>query len=241
MQQRSLVQYFLKGFSLTNQSLDIFFISVLLLLPSLFSNFMPHTILGKILSALSIVLICITIGFNLSLPVFLVQKQQKKSLDYREIIKVVLKNTKRIMLPGIALFILLIIFLILSLILTAIFIHPSREETTSFFQNIGEGWQPIFLIPVVLISFLEFTSFFFSLEHNGLLNSIKKSVLVAFNNLYYMSIVILISAISYFITGFIPIEPFWGQLARTLLGGYIGFALTASSLFYYQTVIKRSL
>lgn len=240
MQQRSIVQYFLKGFSLTNQSLDIFFISVLLFLPFLFSNFMPHTILGKILSALSIVLIFITLGFNLSLPVFLVQRQQKKALDYREIIKVVLKNTKRIILPSISLFILLTILLILSLILTAIFIHPSREEATSFFQNIGEGWQPIFLT-IVLISFLEFTSFFFSLEHNGLLNSIKKSVLVAFNNLYYVSIVTLFSVISYFITGFIPIEPFWGQLARTLLGGYIGFALTASSLFYYQTVIKRSL
>ncbi len=241
MKLKSIIQYFLNGFSLTNRSLDIFLISLSLSLPSLIKYFMPNTILGKVLSPVSFVLLFISIGFMLSLPVFLEQKQQKKVSDYRNIVKITFENTKRIILPSVLLFITFIVLLMFSFILVAIFLHPNKDQVSIFFQNIGKGWQPIFLIPITLMYFFEFTSFFFSLEHNGLLSSIRKSIVVAFNNLDYISMVIMIGIISYSITSFIPIQTFWGYVIRIALGGYIGLGLTASSLFYYQNVLKRAL
>src|SRR3989344_2263494 len=194
---------------------------------------------GFFLANRSLDIFLISIGFTLSLPVFLIQKQQNKALDYGQVVKATLKNTKRLILPGILLFILFTIVLMASFVLAAISLHPSKDQVTSFFQSIGKGWHPIFLIPIVLIAFLEFTSFFFSLEGNGLLSSVKKSIVVAFNNLKYISIIILISLIST-ITSFIPIETFLGPLVKMILSGYIALVLTASSLLYYQTVIYKS-
>ncbi len=187
MKLKSIIQYFLNGFSLTNRSLDIFLISLSLSIPSLLRYFIPNTLLGKILSPVSFVLLFISIGFMLSLPVFLEQKQQKKVSDYRNIVKITFENTKRIILPSVLLFITFIVLLMFSFILVAIFLHPNKDQVSIFFQNIGKGWQPIFLIPITLMYFFEFTSFFFSLEHNGLLSSIRKSIVVAFNNLDYIS------------------------------------------------------
>lgn len=241
MRQKSIITYFFNGFSLANRSLDIFLISILLSLFTLLSNYIQNSFLGNILQLLDFILFFISIGFMLSLPVFLIQKQQAKALDYGQIVKITLKNTKRLIIPGILLFILFTIFLVFLFALFAILLHPSKEQVTMFFQSIGKGWQPILLIPIILMSFLEFTAFFFSLEQNSLLSSLKKSIVAALNNLHYISIIILISIISYTLTSFIPVETIWGQLLRMVLGGYIALVLTASSLFYYQAVIKRSL
>lgn len=250
MQQKPIIQYFLNGFSLTNRSLDILLINLFLFLPllkpTLLINYTQNSIFGAVLLLLAAFLLAfISIGFLLSIPVFLVQKQQKKALDYRHLGGVVIKNTRRIILPGVLLLVLLAVTLILLAILIEIFLHPnpSSKEITSFFQSIGKGWYLIFFILLVVITFFEFTSFFFSLEHDGLFSSMKKSISVAFNNLHYISIVILISIIYSLIISFVPIGTFWGQwrLVRMFLDGYISLAVISSSLFYYQNVIKRAL
>ncbi len=244
MQHKSVFQYFFKGFSLINKSLDIFLIGLSLSLSGLLINFfISNTIFGIVLFILSVVLVFIDIGFFLSLPFFLIQKQQKEALDYGKMVGVVLKNTRRIVLP-IILFVLIFfaVMLILLFIHTVISLRPnsakSEEEIISYLQNISKGWHPITLIPLALLSFLGFTSFFFSLENNGLLSSLKKSTIAGFNNLNYISILILISIISYSFFSLMPMETFWGQLILMTLGGYIPLVLTASSLFYYQNVIK---
>lgn len=241
MQQNSIFQYFLKGFSLSKRGLNLLLISVLLSLPGLLSSYIENSFLGKILSLLDLILVFIGMSFMLSLPIFLVQRQQGKSLNYGNMIEVTLKNTKRIILPGILLFILFGISLMLLFAVVAIFLHINTEsEITPFIQNVGKSWHPILLLPVVVImSFFEFTSFFFSLEGNGLLSSLKKSILASFNNLLYISMVILISMISYTVTSFAPIETFWGRLFTMVLGGYVTLVLTASSLYYYQNIIKK--
>lgn len=241
MQQKSIINYFLSGFSLANRSLDIFLISLLFSLPTFLSTYIQNSPLAYVPQLLNVILAFISIGFMLSLPVFLVQKQQKKALEYRYIAKVTLKNTKRIILPVFIFFVLSVVILISSFILVAIILQPNKDQIIMFLQNIVKGWQPISLIPIILLAFLQFTSFFFSLEGIGLLSSIRKSIVATFNNLYYISIVILIGIISYTLTSSIPIETFLGQVVITVLGGYIALVLTASSLFYYQAVIKGSL
>lgn len=238
MLQKLITNYFLKGFALSKRSLDLLIISLLLSLAGLLSNYTQSSF---IIVPLSLISSFISVGFMLSLPIFLVQKQEVKSLNYRNMVKVTLKNTKRIILPGILLFILLGISLMLSFAVAAIFLHINTEsEINAFTQNVGKVWHPISLLTILMISFFEFTSFFFSLEGNGLLSSLRKSIIAGFNNLRYVSIVILISIISSTITSFIPIETFWGRLLTMVLGGYVVFVVNASSLYYYQTRIKKS-
>mgnify|MGYP001566154337 CR=1 FL=1 len=245
MKHNYIIQYLLKGFSLANRSLDILLIGFLLTITSTILGFLlSNTALEKAQSALSFIFLFIGISFTLSIPIFLLQKQQQKSLNYKELIGILVKNTKRIMLPGILLFILFTILLSLSLVIIAIALRPSENQVAAFFQNFGkdwQGWQLIFLIPIILLSFLEFTPFFFSLENQGLWISIKNSIITAFRNLPYIGLVTLIMIITYSITSFISMGTTQGQLIRNLIAQYVNLVIAASSLFYYQSAIKKDL
>lgn len=248
MQQKPIIQYFLRGFALANRSLDLFFIGLFLSLGEISLNsLVQNPTIGFVFTILSFVIFSISQGFLLSMPVFLVQKQEKKPLDKKHLVKVVLKNSKRIIVPVIIFFVLIFFaVLLIPLLVPPEFIFgpyskKSEEEIISFMQNVGKSWSPIFLIPLSLAAFFGFTSFFFSLENHGLLSSFKKSIGAAFNNLRYIGIVILINIIIFYsITNLIPNEVFWGQLVKMVLAQYLALVLISSSLFYYQNVIKKN-
>lgn len=239
MKHNYIIQYLFKGFSLANRSLDILLIGFLLNITPIISGFLlSNTALKEVQPALSFIFLFIGISFTLSTPIFLLQKQQQKSLNYKELVGIVVKNNKRIMLPGVLLFTLFIILLLLSLVIIAVVLQPNENQVAIFFQNFGKGWEPIFLIPIILLSFLEFTPFFFSLEYQGLWISIKNSITTAFKNLPYIGLVTLIMIITFFINSFI----LQGQLLiRNLVAQYVYLVIAASSLFYYQSVIKKDL
>lgn len=78
MQQKSLIQYFISGFSLANRSLVLLLISVVLSIVSLLTQYVKNSPFELVLGILAFILSFISGGFLLSLPVFLVSKQQKK-------------------------------------------------------------------------------------------------------------------------------------------------------------------
>lgn len=235
MQQKSIFQYFLKGFSLTNQSFDIFIIALffgsLIYLPDLSENLQVDLLYG--------LLLLILMGFNLSLPVFLLQKQQRQKLNYGEMLQVITNSIKRLLIPAVILFVVFILLFIISAVLVGLFLQPSNSQVTNFFQNIGQpGAQPIFMLLIVPLTFLAFTPFFFSLENKNLLISIRQSIQVSFKNLYFVGILMVINIIYYFLIRFLPGD-FWGQAVTTVLAGYTTLFLTASTLFYYQTRVQK--
>lgn len=235
MQQKSIFQYFLKGFSFANQSFDIFIITLFfgssIYLPDLSGNLQIDLLYG--------LLFLILMGFNLSLPVFLIQKQQKQKLNYGEILKVIVNNTMRLLIPGIILFIILVLLVITSFVLVGLFLQPSNSQVTNFFKNIGQpGPQPIFMLLIAPLTFLAFTPFFFSLENKNLLISIKQSIQVSFKNLYFIGILMVINIIYYFLISFLPSD-FWGSVVTTVLAGYTTLFLTTSTLFYYQARVQK--
>lgn len=180
-------------------------------------------------------------GFSLSIPIFLLRKQQNKSLDLQEMLSTTIQNTKRIILPAILLFILLVVLLIASFVLVAIFLHPTKEQVPQFFQSLGnlsKGWNPYFLIPPVILSFFTFAPFFFALEHKGFFASIKDSFILSFRHLPYLAIVMLVGMISYSATSFLPVTEFWGLLLRYAISLYVSLIITASTLFYYHKAVK---
>jgi hypothetical protein len=172
----------------------------------------------------------------LSTPVFLVSKQQGETLSYKVVFGVVVRNTRRMILPVI------VYFLVFGVLLFGSMFIFSPSRIAALFQNMPElskGWQPTVLIFISVVYLFEFTSFFFSLENNGFFASMKKSLQVAFKNMPYIALLILFGAISYSIISILPVDASWRRLLSTVLGQYVNFVLTATSLFYYQDVIKE--
>src|SRR4051812_16847208 len=128
MKHKETMQYFLNGFSVANRSFDILLIEVLLMLPLLLSSFSSDTTAERILGLFIIILVLqfIDIGLVLSMPFLLNMKQKSKTLDYDLAMRVLLKNTKRLILPGI-----LLGFILIFLAVLANFI----VETTKLFSR----------------------------------------------------------------------------------------------------------
>lgn len=232
MQQKSVFQYFREGFFLANKSLDIFLISFIVYFLSTF--FLINN------NILWIVFELTFLGFVLSTPLLLTKREHKQHLSLKEIFKVVAKNVKRIILPGILLLFLLGILLLIFFGVMGIFL-PTGEQRVDFLQWLINALIPISFIYILLLSFFQFTAFFFSLENNGLFLSMKRSVATSFKNIKFIALIILFGIILRTILAFIPVENIWGQSVRILFSSYVSFVITASSLFYYQNVIKKNL
>lgn len=240
-QNQSILKFYSDGFTLTNKSLDIYLISLFIFLPILLNYFFPNSPYYVVLTLLSIPVAILNIGFSLSVPIFLLQKQQNQSLNFKSILSTTTQSIRRMILPAFLIFILFVALLMLSFILLFIFLHPTGRQVQQFFQsfsNLSKGWHPIFLIQPIIVSFLVFTPFLFSLEQQGLFASLKNSLVISIKNLPYLVGVIILGIISYSVTSFLPVTEFWGLFLRFAVSLYIGLIITASTLFYYQDVVK---
>lgn len=212
------VDFFSKGFSLANKSLVIFAILVILEQIPLIPNSFPYP-----LRIFSLILTFFTIGFGLSIPVFLQDKQNNRPIDVKHLILTTTQNTKRIALP----FFLLSLFLGVALVI--LFLIKSLPAI--------KGWDPIVAIVSVLAAFFVFAPMFFSLEKEGLLPSFKHSMAVSFKHIPFVSLVMIIDLIAYSVWSYLSFQFF--RLIGDVFILYVGFIVSASALYYYQRFIKR--
>ncbi len=231
---KSLLNYFKSGFDLANKSIEIYFLGLALSLIISFESFFLNTQLVGIIQLLTLVGIIINLAFSLSIPIFLLQKQQGHSLNFQNILSITIQNTKRIILPVILLSILIFVLFIASLILVAIYLHPTKEVTNQFFQSLNGESNTITYILIAFFSFFVYVSFLFSLEHKGFITSIIQSIILSFKNLSYLLLVLSAGIISYALISFLPIDNFWGLFSRVAIASYTGFVITSTTLFYYQ-------
>lgn len=239
--EKSLANYYSRGFALTNKNLEVYLINLVIELPTILHSLFPKLPFSGILALFSYVMILISLGFSLSIPLFLLQKQQNKSLDFQDMLSTTFQNTKRIILPAILVFIILVVLLIVSSILVAISLHPTKEQVLQFFQswgNLGRGWHPILLILPFTLSFFVFTPFLFALEHKGLFTSIRDGFVMCTRHLPYLVTVMFVGMISYSVISFLPGTEFWGLLLRIAINLYVSLIVAASTLFYYQQNIR---
>ena len=246
--KQSVLNYLSKGFSLANHSLDIYLISVsLLLINSLSLHNLPSPF-GIILSILTtFILFFVYFGFNLSIPLFIQEKEKEKALNYHKVYKTVIENTKRIILPAI---LFLTLFFVAAVALLSTYYLIANSQGTSDKQissSIVEqliglliGWNPVAiafsLVSSIIFSFLTFTSIFFSIEDKGIFRSIAQSVVLSSKHLHYISIIILVNLITSLIFKLFPIEQTWGRMLISALSQYVNLIITASSLLYYRAV-----
>ncbi|OGH48434.1 MAG: hypothetical protein A3G66_01460 [Candidatus Levybacteria bacterium RIFCSPLOWO2_12_FULL_39_17] len=248
-----ITNYFLKGFYLANRSLDIYLLLVFLTLVAFLPSLLGQSIIGKILQFITIPLFLIQFGFWMSIPSFLVDKQQHKLINYRNLVIITLRNAKRLIVPSIILSILFGILALLLIFYAAFSYAKSGGDPSQIIraiQNLTQSllrWNPVFFIFPALFSFFVFTSIYFSLENKGFFGSVKRSVIFGFKNLNYIAIVFLIYAIFYSISSLFPptfevplsAQTNLGLLIRGILGQYMFLIIVASSLLYYQSKVKE--
>lgn len=243
----SISGYFTEGFALLNKSLEVFLVALIFFFISSINSFIliPKLPWPEVLSNLLFITAnLIGIGFSLSIPVFLLEKQRGKALNLNKMFSTTLQNTKRIILPAILILIFFVILLIVvgAVILTTL--KPTNEQITQFFQSPGNRWNPFFfllLILPIISSFLVFAPFLFSLEHKGLLVSIKGSITTSLKHLPYITAVIAAGIIPYLLINFLPTSESWALFLGGAITTYIDLVVIASTLFYYQKVIKKEI
>src|SRR3989304_5387788 len=103
MLQDLIKNYFLNGFYLTNRSLDIFLVLLLLSLVGFIPSLLGESFIGKVLAYITIPIFFVQFTFWMSIPLFLVDKQLNKQINYHKCAAVVFRNARRLIVPGIIL------------------------------------------------------------------------------------------------------------------------------------------
>lgn len=231
MKNRSIMHFFQEGFILANRTIYLYLINVLFLIFTYIIYF--NNVLSKniFLIFLSVILFFITVGYSLSLPLFLLGKKDGGHFSFAEIVSITLNNTRRIIVPLILIGLILTIPLgiVLSL-LRLIFSHTLLQRL-----------NPLLLVAVIIFPASYFTPCFFSIEKEGLCTAIKNSFRVAYKSLRITCAIGVLLLIYYAVSSFISSNDFTYQLIKVTAWLYVNLVLTASTLQYFNSEIKPKL
>ena len=162
---------------------------------------------------------------------------------------IVLRNARRLIIPGILFMILFGILAVLFIVIAGFNVTKGGgdpNQIAPYIQNMTQSLMrlnPIMFIFAGIFALLVFVPIYFSLENKGFFGSIKRSIVFSFKNLEFTAIIFLIYTIFYTLSSLFPLSvefpPSTGNqlnlLIRMAIGGYlIGFVTMASSLLYYQ-------
>lgn len=241
MSRETVTNYFLKGFHLANRNLDIYLISIGIQFSLLLINVFRESPLRIVLSLIILITAILSLSYQISIPKFLALKQQGEKLAFHQIWSVVWKNANRL---AAALFVgfVLVVLLTISLII-GIAISSPPGETGSAIKNFSttlSNWNPFSLIIFTLSSIFMFTPIYFSVENQGVLTSMKKSVSLSFKHLNFILLLGIIVALDYTVIMLIkdPFQHLLGILGQALtmsINIYLAFIISASTLLFYQS------
>ncbi len=241
--EKSILTYFQEGFALANKSIVVYIIGLLLsIAPFIWGALFPNSSISIFSSVLSIIVLLITFGFYYSWPLFL-KKQQHNSLDANVMLQVTMKNTKRLILPLLLLVIIFIVIFIFFVLATYISLSGNKEQLSLFLKSMSSGgfWS---VIGILLLFVIEFVTFFavilFSIEDKGFFKSIKESVGISNKHISFVIPLVGVSVITYLLTKAVfPGKQLWEETATSAITHYVGIIVSATTLIYYQKVIKK--
>lgn len=216
------------------KSWDIFLIGFFLSLLGSIPYLSNDIFIKGILQIIWFLLLFISLGFSFSLPVFLVEKQQGRSLSIANILSITLGNTKRLIIP---LMLMGICFIVIGIL--GIFLIPGGN--VNLMQNTpnqGFGlWNIMLMLSIGLFSFFSFANIYFSLEKKSFYSSIKKSISFSFKNLNFVIFLFVISASTYllqmlFLNNY---QDHFQLFIRNFIYQSESLLIAAASLIFYQT------
>ena len=125
----SLLNYFIKGYSLLIKNPDIYLIGLLfnvvpIIIP-LFTKILPSP-LNFLSVILSLFVSLFSISYSFSIPLFFYDKQKHNQLSNSYLLRITMRNAKRLLIPLIVSFLTLTILIILTFILLAVSHTPKR-------------------------------------------------------------------------------------------------------------------
>lgn len=237
MKKHSLKQYFIDGFKFTNKNLDLFLI---LLSVSFVSMLLPlsNQFIGNLQKIASFIWLFIYFSFQLSVPVFLLQKQKEQKISYTLILNTTLANTKRIILPSLVFGVILFVLFMGFMIFTT-FISPLPKETNPTYNLNFSNRMNLFINSIIiLLSLFHFTSFYFSLEKKSLFSSLKKSLITTYHHPRYIGIILFIYLAHGILMSVIPIQLSNLLIIQIITTSYMGLITGYASLLYYQKILQ---
>lgn len=238
-----MLDYFRKGFLLVNKTWPVIVVGFF----AYFLGFISPQL--RVLGMLSWIGIFISWVFNLSIPRFYLDALER-NLTRESFIATFMNNAKRLVIPGIVLFILMIFGLMFLLAILVMTLGPGqfdKESLVIFFSQFSPGNQyslplgiiSLFLATVASGLFL-FLPIYFSVEKIGFFRSLWQGILFVKKNLLFSFSAALIYFVFYELIGIFlsPLMLLNQQLLYSFINGfvnvYIGLIISAGSLIYYQ-------
>ena len=241
LQDRNL---FIHGFSLLNRNIDLYLIAVLFTLFLFFIHFLnklPFPF-GLINGILLVIVTVLSLSYGLLVPLLLSYNQQRMKISYQTLLKLIVGNAKRLLIPFIILIpILFIVSTIIGAVLIITLHIKNSQQLIQTLDTIQPSWNPGYFlftsILTVLLSFLTFTSVFFSVENLGIFSAWVKSITFSFRNIRFIGLIIVISLATNFVSSVINLIPFDRAFVTYISSipiQYIHLGVLSSSLLYYQ-------
>lgn len=232
---KDVFSYFNKAFFLVNKNWSLVILYLLLSLSYSLPEFLGDSFIKDLLQFIGFLMVFIQMGYSFSLPIFLVDRQQEKSVNFKNLLLITCKNTKRLIIPLILIFIIFIIILITGYFLAVYFIYGGDYDFMTKIQGFNL-WNLLIALIMGLFSFLTFSPVYFSLENNGLLLSIKKSITLSLRHLEFILILALIEILTYLVLiNFLNTsQNLSHSLIYNIIYAYLGLITTSASLYLYQ-------
>lgn len=228
-----MLRYFTKGFELIREKWCLVGVYFLLsILETAISLITKDNDLGLLWTLPTIFLF---LSFSLSMPLFLVAENNKLTSGF--VVKTALHNAKRLLLPALVLFIVLLIALFSLAI--GVVTTQTNLKITAFLFELAKNYNPYQLIFVLTFSLLTFTPTLFSVENLGVGQSITKSITYSIKSFPFIIVVFAAYIAEWLIGGFIPRTSLLGELLLNVWAGVVALVVGAASLVYYQQRIKK--
>ena len=224
---KNISTYFKKGFELANKSLELYFISALLLI---------LIILSRKLWLVSLIPTLLSVGFIFTLPVFLLKKYRKEDFDLKKVFSLSLSNLiRRLIIP-----VILSLFAI-GMVLGVVVVIISKILSNLSFPA-GTSSSILHLIPLIglylILPLLVFSTILFSIEKKGFFSSLNQSVSLSTKNFNFIIYVFVFDTAVSAANSFLVHAPNNIYMLGEVLTQYVSFVVIASSLIYYIEVIK---
>ena len=225
MGKGNVFDYFKKGFTLANKSLDIFLIALTLSILSEFSGLLKgNALIGSAVQAAGILISFVWFGFIFSLPLFLKERQEGKPLKLSYIFSFLWDNVKKMILPSLVIgSIIALVFFTLFLIFQFIF---NAVQSPAFYIT-------LFALIAGFMPFISFGPIYFSLEKNNFYKAVQKSCSLSLKNLNFVAIIFLFYSLIFLIFGLLSIDKNLRQLITLVIFNYGMLVVFASSLIFF--------
>jgi|SRR3989344_1624111 len=236
------LEFYKRGLKLLNKNIDLYIVAAVTVLITSSLSLMGNGLFALI----SIPISLISFSYILSIPFFL-RKREESKINYEFIFYTSLTNLKRLILPFIGLFLLVVAILIMGAVTVVIVFKPGAEDFRQFFSNFADGrfvFHPLMIIAGLIVttfmSMFIFQSIYFSLEKTGVIRSFIKSFQFSLKHFKFIIPAILITYLlsqTFYIIRFFfsTLSIQLSSIMISLISEYTGLVITCAAYLYYRS------